>query len=232
MHLFQFCVSNQRLSPAEDAQNKPWRPIPSHRLTVKQADKLRWILLPACLLLSAHYGPLVAAVSAALSIAIYLHNECKLDSHWLGRSVLNAFAYTMFDCGATLVASSDPSGKLPYRTIITILTSFGIIFTTIHAQDFGDEEGDLIEGRRTLPIIAPDASRLSMPVAITAWSMLVALRLFGSGAAPFSVLIVGAGAVVGWRYYYLRSSPKTDKRSYLWYNIWFSMARSSLVVLA
>ena len=39
-----------------------------------------------------------------LMLGILLHNELKLDSHWLTRNVLNAIGYAVFDAGATALA--------------------------------------------------------------------------------------------------------------------------------
>ena len=104
LYLLQFCVSNQSLSPDEDALNKPWRPIPAGRISVRQATTLRWTLLPLCLFLSFAYG--ILAVGAVLMIGILLHNELRLDSHWFTRNVLNAIGYATFDAGAMTVAQA------------------------------------------------------------------------------------------------------------------------------
>ena len=104
LHLLQFCVSNQSLSPDEDALNKPWRPIPAGRISVRQATTLRWTLLPLCLFLSFAFG--ISAVGVVLMIGILLHNELRLDSHWFTRNVLNAVGYATFDAGAMTVAQA------------------------------------------------------------------------------------------------------------------------------
>lgn len=102
LHLLQFCVSNQYLSPHEDALNKPWRPIPARRITVEDATTLRWLLLPICLALSAAHR--VLPIGATLTVGIFMHNEMRLDSHWFTRNVLNAIGYAVFDAGATVIA--------------------------------------------------------------------------------------------------------------------------------
>lgn len=101
LHLLQFCVSNQSLSPEEDAQNKPFRPIPSRRITVAQARKLRWALIPICLMVSAAYG--VFAPGVTLAVHFLLHNELQLDANWITRNVLNALGYCAFDAGASAI---------------------------------------------------------------------------------------------------------------------------------
>src|ERR1700734_2784258 len=56
LHLLQFDVSNQYLDPTEDTLNKPFRPIPSGRVTLRQAQILRWALVPICMALSTCYS--------------------------------------------------------------------------------------------------------------------------------------------------------------------------------
>lgn len=105
LHLLQFCVSNQSLSPHEDALNKPWRPVPSGRITLRTAAALRWFLLPLCFLCSIHYDVLSAGI--VFPIGVLLHNELKLDSHWFTRNALNALGYAVFDAGATTIAHTS-----------------------------------------------------------------------------------------------------------------------------
>ncbi|KAI0065532.1 hypothetical protein BV25DRAFT_1798511, partial [Artomyces pyxidatus] len=67
LHLLQFCVSNQSANPEEDALNKPWRPIPSRRISVSATHVLRWVLLPICFALSILFISKTASVLRALS---------------------------------------------------------------------------------------------------------------------------------------------------------------------
>ncbi len=101
LFLLQFCVSNQSMGVQEDALNKPWRPLPSGRLTLLQAGVLRWSLLPACILLSYYYGALWPAIM--LSIGIIMNNELQFDSHWFTRNITNALGYFAFGSGACMI---------------------------------------------------------------------------------------------------------------------------------
>ncbi|KAI0650936.1 UbiA prenyltransferase family [Trametes meyenii] len=220
LHLLQFCVSNQVLSPGEDASNKPWRPIPSGRITLDQATTLRWLLLPTCLLLSAMHR--LTAVGMIFALGVLLHNEMKLDSHWFTRNVLNALGYAVFDSGATAIAQKGLISALPPTAILAHYLSIGIILTTIHAQDFQDEAGDRVEKRHTIPIVMPHLGRLSMPVGLMLWSIALAFKWSHSLALSLTVLFLGA--VVGGRFYFLRT-PQSDKASYVLYNVWLGLAR-------
>lgn len=110
LYLLQFCVSNQSLSPDEDERNKPWRPLPSRRISFRHALIIRWTLLPLCIVLSVFHN--VTAVGLILTLGILLHNELRLDAHWFTRNVLNALGYAVFDAGATAIACASKSDSI------------------------------------------------------------------------------------------------------------------------
>ena len=112
LNLLQFCVSNQSLpeSVEEDRNNKPWRPIPSRRMSRHTARALRWALLLACLAISSSYS--VKYPGLALSLGIWLNNELGLDCHWITRNICNALGYAAFSAGATHVACGKLSTTL------------------------------------------------------------------------------------------------------------------------
>ena len=97
-HLLQHCVSNQSIHPAEDLQNKPWRPICSKRISMEHALILRRWLFPLCLIQSYTSGVLWQGVS--LSLACIVHNDLDLGNHWFLRTLCNAWAYASFNAGA------------------------------------------------------------------------------------------------------------------------------------
>ncbi|KIJ66156.1 hypothetical protein HYDPIDRAFT_110338 [Hydnomerulius pinastri MD-312] len=222
LHLLQFCVSNQYLSPGEDARNKPWRPIPSGRITVPRATILRWALLPICLFISAFYDVLIP--SAIFALGVLVHNECKMDSHWLSRNILNAIGYATFDTAATFIAQADRSQPLQDVAVTAHHLSTLIVFSTIHAQDFKDEPGDRYEGRRTIPIVMPRIARVTMPIILLLWSIILNLLPGSFHLSVTSVALLGLGLLVGLRFALL-STPKADRMSYLLYNLWLALAR-------
>ena len=106
LNLLSFDVSNQGAQPDEDRINKPWRPIPSGRISQEDARILRGVLLVACLVLSSKLGVFPAGL--VLSIATFCHNELRFDNHWLTRALCNAIGYTCFNAGASGVLSGTP----------------------------------------------------------------------------------------------------------------------------
>jgi hypothetical protein len=105
LQLLQFCIANQSMSVEEDAQNKPYRPLPAGRITLEDARAMRWAMVPVCLALSAQYG--VADVGMLFAVSTFLYNECHWDNHWAGKNLMNAIMYPMIDVGAAHIANSQ-----------------------------------------------------------------------------------------------------------------------------
>ncbi|KAK1230865.1 hypothetical protein PQX77_006031 [Marasmius sp. AFHP31] len=80
IHLLQFNTANQAYSPAEDAANKPYRPIPSGMMTVKSTYILRWALVPICLYHSWTDDVLLPSLILTVSFAVF--NEGGLHYYW------------------------------------------------------------------------------------------------------------------------------------------------------
>ena len=111
---------------------------------------------------------------------------------------------------------SGANHNLDHASFWAICLSGALIFTTIQAQDFADVEGDAALGRVTFPIYAPKVSRAFTLFALTAWSC--GLCLFWNIGPLCSAAFIALGALVGGRYYSLRSA-NDDERSYLFYNV-------------
>lgn len=138
LNLLQFCVSNQSINPEEDASNKPWRPIPSRRISVNTARVLRWALLPTCLILSFKCNALLPGL--VLTLAFLLHNELNLGSHWVLRNVCNSVGYAAFNAGATAIACACTSRRS--RTPIVILTETAVLIMPNSARIYDRQSHD------------------------------------------------------------------------------------------
>ncbi|KAI8990747.1 UbiA prenyltransferase family, partial [Trametes punicea] len=220
LHALQFCVSNQCVDPAEDRKNQPWRPIPSGKISLSAASRLRWALLVACLALSASWGAF--GPSTALSLATLAYNELRMSSWWFTRNALNAVGYVSFCVGAARAGSSNfGTGLRGIETLLSIHVVHAlIIMTTIQAQDFKDVEGDTSVGRHTLPILYPVGSRVATAVIIPMWSVLV-IHLWTISTA-LAAAIVGVGLLAGLGFFCCRSTD-SDRRSYMLYNVWLCL---------
>ena len=231
MHLLQCNVSNQYKSSDEDMINRPWRPIPSGRVSSVHAGLLRISLVPICLFISGFHGWDVVFTSAGLTMTMVIYDELNLASHWIGKNVCNVSGYLTFEIGATkimgiisfphppLTLSHFAIGAATQLDVISLRAmtfSAGVILTTIQAQDFSDIKGDVELGRVTFPIYAPSFSRVFTLFAMVAWSIILG-TYWVLGPVTLSAFCC-LGTSVGWRYYHLRTSQE-DGLSYFLFNV-------------
>ncbi|KAI0704542.1 UbiA prenyltransferase family [Earliella scabrosa] len=217
-HQLMCNVSNQARSKAEDALNKPWRPLPAGRLSECQAGTLRWVVVIVNFALSAWLGGLgsdLVLTTFGLLVTTYLYDELGFSNHCLGKNFCNIWGYTMIEIGATKLMGSQPA--LDRVSMFSVGMSGAVIFTTIQAQDFADVEGDRELGRATFPLYAPEMSRIVTLLALVLWSAI--LSVFWELGPVMSFAFIAVGLLVGTRYYVLRSAD-ADRSSYVLYNIW------------
>ncbi|KAL4262833.1 UbiA prenyltransferase [Pleurotus pulmonarius] len=215
IHLLLCNVSNQSRSRQEDALNHPWRPLPNGRVTEQQAVLLRYACIIGCMLLSATYSLTMLGITASLVVITILYDDLGLAGHCLGKSLCNIGGYTAFELGATkMIGNGHELGDV---TSQALAISSLVIFTTIHAQDFADVDGDLAIGRTTLPIYAPQLSRVAILVLPCTWSMFVGW-FWGVGPGTYAAL-VSIGSYVGLQFYLFRNVD-ADKKSYRQFNVW------------
>ncbi|KAH9896524.1 UbiA prenyltransferase family [Cubamyces lactineus] len=218
-HQLMCNVSNQARSSEEDAVNKPWRPIPTSRITTSQALMLRWLLVGMCIAYSAVYGVDVALASFSLFITTFVYDELGFAGHYIGKNFCNIGGYVSLEVGATKLVGAVRD--FDQTSIMACILSGALIFTTIQAQDFADVEGDKLLGRVTIPIWAPELSRVGTLLLMCAWSLF--LPWYWEIGAPATLAFLALGTFVGLRYYLLRHTD-ADKRSYVLYNVWLVFA--------
>lgn len=199
--------------------NRPWRPLPSGRVSQAAAVRLRRITVLLCLLHSSAYGWDMTGVTAGLIFTTYFYDNVGLASHHVGKSLCNVGGYATFEIGATKLTGHTRT--LDHVSWIAILISGALIFTTIHTQDFPDVEGDAKLGRVTFPIYAPEAARLFTVCVMPAWSLFLCRfwKMNMAMGAAFCTL----GAITGFRFYWWRTQEH-DARSYVIFNIWLMFA--------
>lgn len=105
---------------------------------------------------------------------------------------------------------------MDHTTILSHLGGALVVLTTIHAQDFADEDGDRACGRETMPIVIPMGSRIVMFFGLIGWS--IALSWFWRYDLCISSLFILSGIAIAFRYVFLYTHPE-NKRSYLYYNV-------------
>ena len=103
-HLFLIDIDNQSLSFEEDQLNKPWRPLPSGRITASTAEFLSKALNLVCLLVSWLIGGRELMIPSAIFCGlVYSYDHLLLNSHYIWKNIINGFGYAVLETGATTV---------------------------------------------------------------------------------------------------------------------------------
>ena len=216
-NLLPFAINNQRQQKAiqEDELNKPWRTMPSQRLTPDEAKILMLITYPAALALSMYLGATKPCV--ALIFFGWVYNDLGgADRDPIVRNLINGIGYLSFACGATIVAGSHQLfNEMIYRWILVI---GAVIITTVQLQDMTDQEGDSIRGRKTVPLVIGDGpARWTIAVPVVLWSLLC--PAFWSFDVIGFILPVTIGVSISSRILLVRTL-EADKSTFKLWNLW------------
>jgi 4-hydroxybenzoate polyprenyltransferase len=219
--VLQFCLHNQRHpdSIEEDMINKPWRALPSGRITPSQANRILLSTYVVAFILALYLGTF--QIFSAYTLLVLTYNEFGgSDLHGVFRNALNAAGYTCFFSSAVQVAiGRNQSISHEAWTWIALLVI--ALFTTFHAQDFRDVEGDEARGRETIVSWLGDFwSRGLLVGAMLFWTILIPMwfRLSLKG-----ILLPGALAlpVIAMTIYGVgKRDKKLDKKMYRVWAFW------------
>ncbi|KAF3052620.1 hypothetical protein E8E11_010676 [Didymella keratinophila] len=217
-NLLIFNISNQRTpsAVAEDAINKPSRPIPSGRITIERARRVNLILVPIVLALSWATG--VWHTTLLLLAMQWMYNDLRgCDESLLLRNLLIAVGYGLYSCIALAILSGPGTviTRQGYEWIALIVV---VMFTTQHICDIKDASGDALRGRRSAPIVLGDAAcRWSVALPVLACSALCP-AFFGLGALSY-VFTLSFGLLVAARTLLLRDLA-ADRRTWKLWAAW------------
>ena len=154
----------------EDSINKPWRPLPSNRISGNEARRLLLVLIPCGLILSTFLGGLKE--TAAMLILTWMYNDLGgADENYLLRNLINAGGFMCHGSGATIIAAGFRDHELRREAYNWLAMIGGVIFTTLQVQDIPDMAGDAARGRRTFPLVHGEwIGRCSVAVPVAFWT--------------------------------------------------------------
>ena len=164
-----FDFANQRLpeSVEEDLANKPWRPLPTGKVTAEQTRRLMLIAIPAVLALNFAFG--VWRETALILILTWLYNDLKGGDEII-RDLIIAVAFGLYNMGSLRIAISAET-EITAQGYTWIVMISGAILTTMQVQDLKDQAGDRGRGRLTIPLLLGEGfSRWSIAMFVLIWS--------------------------------------------------------------
>lgn len=218
-NLVVFDLANQRspVSVAEDRINKPWRPIPTGKMSIKQTRRAMLVAVPLSLCLNYYQG--VWAQGVLIHIVTWLYNDLRGGDEFLVRELLIAVGYAMFNSGSLKIAgcgrSRHPDCSLNPRGLAWTAIISVVICTTMQIQDLKDQRGDRLRGRKTVVLyLGQRVSRWSIAFFVVFWSCMCA-RFWSAGPASSS-LVMALAALVAWRVVKMQSRPGDGQTWKLW----------------
>ena len=194
-NLLPFNINNQNNPDAikEDEMNKPWRTLPSHRMTPRQAEHLMLALYPIAVGSSLLTGGFRQSVGL-VALGTWYNNFSGADASCVVRNLINACGYICFTSGAMEVAIGFPLPLEP-RLVRWFGVVAAIIFTTVHSQDMYDQIGDSMRGRKTVPLVIGDVpARWTIAVPMIFWGF-VCPCFWNGGTAVMALSLLLAGTV-------------------------------------
>lgn len=174
LYVLYFDCSNQKDPEAvkEDKINKPWRAIPSGRLTIEGAQ--RWYV-GAIITLLAVSGLWLGGFPEAVAFMVetWAYDYASGADFWWSKNIINMMFYATGQLGGTRVAAESMPNTTMSRAGYEWCGMLALeILTTIQIQDIKDEEGDAARGRRTMPIvIGAKPTRWLTSTTISFWSV-------------------------------------------------------------
>lgn len=221
MNLLPFTINNQKDPDAmkEDEMNKPWRTLPSRRMTPRQAERLMLVLYPLAVGLSLRAGGVRQSVGLVV-LGIWYNNFAGGDTNLFVRNLINAGGYVCFTSGAMEVALGCP---LPLET--RLVQWFGviaaIIFSTVHLQDMYDQIGDSMRGRKTVPLVIGDVpARWTIAIPMVFWgSVCPYFWKVGTAGLASSILLAGTVAARS----LLFTGVEGDRLTFKVWNAWMTL---------
>lgn len=218
INLLPFVIDNQRQSASvrEDSLNKPWRPLPTKRLTQAQARYSTLTLYPVALVTSVLLGGVDQCL--ALMVLGFWYNDCVgADASFVVRNLINACGFVSYTSGAMEVALGRP---LPHNLILNqwFFVVGAVVFSTVQIQDLHDQAGDALRGRHTMPLVVGDAPcRWMIAVPMLFWTWFCPWFWSLSAAAFGPPAILGGAVVVKML---LQRTVKDDTITFRIYNCW------------
>jgi len=218
INLLPFAINNQRQPAAilEDALNKPWRPMPSQRLSPTSAKRLMLVFYPLAVLVSLCLGNL--AQSLTLIFLGYWYNDLHgADASCVVRNLINAGGFLSFASGAMQVAIGARGSALQLLGWWSVVIA-GIVFSTVQTQDMYDQRGDAVRNRKTVPLVMGDAPArwtIAVPMVVWCWATPWLWKLSTVGYVAPVVL----GLTVAVRTLRERSE-RGDKNTFRIWNLW------------
>ena len=224
INLLPFAINNQRQPEAiaEDVINKPWRPLPSGRLTPIEAKRIMFMFYVLAVGGSLFLGGLKQCL-AGIMLGFWYNVLRGSDRSFVTRNFINALGFLGFTSGALEVALARPlwwnSALASWFALVAT-----VVFSTIHTQDMCDQAGDAARKRKTVPIVIGDvATRQLLAVTMVFWGFVC--PWFWSLPLLVHKVFLLLSSMIAYRYLTKRTQ-RDDKITFRLWNVWMALLYS------
>jgi geranylgeranylglycerol-phosphate geranylgeranyltransferase len=138
-------IINDIYDVAIDKINKPHRPLPSNKITVKEAYVIYFILLFISIFISALINEIVIAIVLGSIVMLFFYSKYLKRIPIVGNIVVAFLTGLVFIYGGFVVEN-------PKAAIVPAVFAFLINLIREIVKDMEDVEGDKTAGLKTLPI--------------------------------------------------------------------------------
>ncbi|ACX72932.1 UbiA prenyltransferase [Methanocaldococcus vulcanius M7] len=184
-----------------DKINKPFRPLPSGKISLKEAKFFSFLLLFTGLFLSVFINIYALIIAIINSIFLYLYGKKYKKYKPIGNFLVGYLTGSVFLFGGV-------AGKNVYPVVILFLCSLFSIWGREIIKDFEDMEGDLKEGVVSLPIMYKEKSLFIASLLIIIAIILSPLPyIFGVFGISYLILIVLCDILFLWAIIILLKNP-------------------------
>lgn len=224
LYLWSFCLSNQLDGIDEDRLNKPHRPI-IEGLTSPVTTQFRWLI---AMFLFTIIGWWLNVLEWAIlwEIVILLHNFLGWSKHWVGKNILMSAGILVQLAAAWQIVT--PITPIAWKWIFIFA---GLIFPLVSVQDLRDIKGDLVNNRKTFPIVFGEMrTRFSLCLCFMVLPIIIHIGLIMPtdhiSKVLFDIGLAVISFVIALRIILCRSRPQ-DHFTYLLFTYWYCIAVAS-----
>ena len=173
LNLLVLDIANQRLpqSIVEDSVKKPWRPIPSKRITPEQARCLLLGAIPLVFCVTLSIGGVEESVLMMVLTLMY-NDLAGADEIYIFRNTINAFGFVCYSSGSTRVACGVGMCSVNDSAYWWFGIVGAVVLSTLQIQDMADQEGDRKHNRKMMPLVLGDwTARWTIVIPVIVWSL-------------------------------------------------------------
>lgn len=217
-YVLPHCAANQISGVEEDRVNKPWRLVPSGRLTIRQLWTRWWVYSALFLAIGAWLGAFWWAL--AWQVIVVLNNFGSATNRWYVKDMWMGLGMVTLMAPAWQIVAPLTAAAWSWIPVLSLF-----VFLLVPMQDLRDMDGDAARGRVTFPLAFGETfCRRFLAIAFAVQPVVFFLMLRHGRDVVTAGIAWSVLALAGWtlahRVWYARGT-KADHDTYQAFCWWF-----------